>query len=125
LNYVEGFWARNTPGGAWQYNLPEDASEKNLDWKRFLKDKPQVPYDPKRFFRWRCFKDYGTGVCGDLFVHLISSLHFIISSMGPTRIMSTGGYVTGKMAVMYRISCLVCLIIRKQKNILLSIYHCV
>jgi predicted dehydrogenase len=50
-----------------------------------------VPYDPKRFFRWRCFKDYGTGVCGDLFVHLISSLHYIISSMGPTRIMSTGG----------------------------------
>jgi predicted dehydrogenase len=91
LNYVEGFWARNTPGGAWQYNLPGDASEKNVDWKRFLKDKPQLPYDPKRFFRWRCFKDYGTGVCGDLFVHLISSLHYIISSNGPTRIMSTGG----------------------------------
>ena len=91
LNYVEGFWARNTPGGAWQYNLPENASEQNVDWKRFLKDKPQLPYDPKRFFRWRCFRDYGTGVCGDLFVHLLSSLHYIISSMGPTRIMSTGG----------------------------------
>lgn len=91
LNYVEGFWARNTPGGAWQYNLPEDANESNVDWKRFLKDKPQMPYDPKRFFRWRCFKDYGTGVGGDLFVHLLSSLHYIISSMGPTRIMSTGG----------------------------------
>jgi predicted dehydrogenase len=91
LNYVEGFWARNTPGGAWQYDLPADASEKNVDWKRFLKDKPQLPYDPKRFFRWRCFRDYGTGVGGDLFVHLLSSLHFIISSMGPARIMSTGG----------------------------------
>jgi len=91
LNYVEGFWARNTPGGAWQYNLPDDANENNVDWKRFLKDKPQLPYDPKRFFRWRCFKDYGTGVGGDLFVHLLSSLHYIISSMGPTRIMSTGG----------------------------------
>jgi len=91
LNYVEGFWARNTPGGAWQYNLPEDANESNVDWKQFLKDKPQMPYDPKRFFRWRCFKDYGTGVGGDLFVHLLSSLHYIISSMGPTRIMSTGG----------------------------------
>ncbi|HET9747326.1 MAG TPA: Gfo/Idh/MocA family oxidoreductase [Chitinophagaceae bacterium] len=91
LNYVEGFWARNTPGGAWQYNLPGNASEKNVDWKRFLKEKPQVAYDPKRFFRWRCFRDYGTGVCGDLFVHLISSLHYIISSNGPTRIMSTGG----------------------------------
>jgi len=91
LNYVEGFWARNTPGGAWQYDLPADASEKNVDWKKFLKDKPQLPYDPKRFFRWRCFRDYGTGVCGDLFVHLLSSLHYIISSNGPTRILSTGG----------------------------------
>lgn len=91
LNYVEGFWARNTPGGAWQYDLPADATEKNVDWKRFLKDKPQLPFDPKRFFRWRCFRDYGTGVCGDLFVHLLSSLHFIISSKGPERIMSTGG----------------------------------
>jgi len=91
LNYVEGFWARNTPGGAWQYDLPVDASEKNLDWNRFLKDKPRRAFDPKRFFRWRCFKDYGTGVCGDLFVHLISSLHFIISSAGPTKVMATGG----------------------------------
>jgi predicted dehydrogenase len=91
LNYVEGFWARNTPGGAWQYDLPADASEKTVDWKTFLKDKPQVPFDPKRFFRWRCFRDYGTGVGGDLFVHLLSSLHFIISSKGPTRVMSTGG----------------------------------
>jgi len=91
LNYVEGFWARNTPGGAWQYNIPENASEQNVDWKRFLKDKPKLPFDPKRFFRWRCFRDYGTGAGGDLFVHLLSSLHFIISSMGPTRINSTGG----------------------------------
>ncbi len=91
LNYVEGFWARNTPGGAWQYDMPADASVQNIDWKRFLKDKPNAAFDPKRFFRWRCFRDYGTGVGGDLFVHLLSSLHYIISSMGPTKIMATGG----------------------------------
>ncbi|MFM7838781.1 MAG: Gfo/Idh/MocA family protein [Chitinophagaceae bacterium] len=91
LNYVEGFWARNTPGGAWQYDLPGDASLQNIDWKKFLHHHPDRPFDPKRFFRWRCFRDYGTGVSGDLFVHLLSSLHFIISSIGPTRIMATGG----------------------------------
>lgn len=91
LNYVEGFWARNTPGGAWQYDLPADASEATVDWKRFLRADAGRPFDPKRFFRWRCFRDYGTGVSGDLFVHLFSSLHFIISSLGPTRIMATGG----------------------------------
>lgn len=91
LNFAEGYWARNTPGGAWQWDVPEDASEKTVDWKRFLHHAPQRAFDPKRFFRWRCFKDYGTGVSGDLFVHLFSSLHYILQSEGPNRIMSTGG----------------------------------
>ncbi|PWT95199.1 MAG: oxidoreductase [Bacteroidetes bacterium] len=91
LNYAEGFWARNTPGGAWQYDMPADASDKTVDWKRFLKNYPDRPFDPKRFFRWRCFRDYGTGVSGDLFVHLFSSLHYIVSSQGPNKIMATGG----------------------------------
>ena len=91
LNYAEGFWARNTPGGAWQYDIPADASDKTVDWKRFLKNYPDRPFDTKRFFRWRCYKDYGTGVAGDLFVHLFSSLHYITSSVGPNKIMATGG----------------------------------
>jgi predicted dehydrogenase len=91
LNYAEGFWARNTPGGAWQYDMPADGNEQTVDWKRFLHKYPNRPFDPKRFFRWRCFKDYGTGVSGDLFVHLFSSLHSIVGTTGPTKIMSTGG----------------------------------
>jgi len=91
LNYAEGFWARNSPGGAWQYEIPADASEKTVDWKKFLKNNPDHGFDPKRFFRWRCYRDYGTGVSGDLFVHLFSSLHFIVSSVGPDKVMATGG----------------------------------
>ncbi len=91
LNYAEGFWARNSPEGAWQYKIPADASDKTVDWKTFLKDNAAIPFDSKRFFRWRCYKDYGTGVSGDLFVHLFSSLHFITNSKGPQKIMSMGG----------------------------------
>lgn len=91
LNYAEGFWARNTPGGAWQYDMPADGSPQTVDWKTFLHGNPDRPWDPKRFFRWRCFKDYGTGVSGDLFVHLFSSLHYIVGSTGPNKVMSTGG----------------------------------
>ena len=91
LNYAEGFWARNSPNGAWEYLIPDDASEKTVDWKTFLKSYPDRPFEAKRFFRWRCYKDYGTGVSGDLFVHLFSSLHFIVSSVGPNKIMATGG----------------------------------
>jgi predicted dehydrogenase len=91
LNYAEGFWARNSPEGAWQYPIPADASEKSVDWKKFLYNYPDMPFDAKRFFRWRCYKDYGTGVSGDLFVHLFSSLHFITNSKGPEKIMAMGG----------------------------------
>ncbi|MGD8726066.1 MAG: Gfo/Idh/MocA family oxidoreductase, partial [Gemmatimonadales bacterium] len=91
LNYAEGFWARNSPGGAWQYEIPDDASEETVDWDTFLGDAPKRPFDALRFFRWRNYVDYGTGVSGDLFVHLFSSLHFIVSSVGPTRILATGG----------------------------------
>ncbi len=91
LNYAEGFWARNSPFGAWQYDIPADASEKTVDWKLFLNKYPTQAFDAKRFFRWRCYKDYGTGVSGDLFVHLFSSLHFITNSKGPQKIMAMGG----------------------------------
>ncbi len=91
LNYAEGFWARNDPIGAWQYAIPEDASEETVDWDGFLGSAPRRPFDPLRIFRWRNYRDYGTGVSGDLFVHLFSSLHFVTSSVGPRKIMAQGG----------------------------------
>lgn len=91
LVYAEGFWARHSPEGAWQYNVPADGNEKTVDWKRFITNTTARDWDPLRFFRWRNYLDYGTGMSGDLFVHLFSSLHFITNSKGPNKVSSMGG----------------------------------
>ncbi len=91
LNLVEAWLDRNTAIGAWEYSIPLDANTNTCDWVQFQGDALKRPWDPKRFFRWRNYRDYGTGVAGDLFVHLLTGLHTVTGSHGPNRVFATGG----------------------------------
>ena len=90
INYVESNNDRFNAIGAWNYSIPTDASLQTVDWETFLVGAPKRDFDAKRFFRWRNYQDYGTGVAGDLFVHLITGVHFVTNSLGPNRIFSSG-----------------------------------
>jgi predicted dehydrogenase len=91
LNMVTVWYDRNSAQGAWQYTVPYDASPETCDWPRFLGTAPKVPFNGERFFQWRKWKDYGSGVAGDLFVHLFSGVHLITKTNGPVRALATGG----------------------------------
>jgi predicted dehydrogenase len=92
LMIVEGFLGRNDPTGAWEYPPPFDLSPQNLDWDTWQGRVLKRAFDPKIFARWRCWKEYGTGVAGDLLVHLVSGMMYMLNmNRAPTQAMAVGG----------------------------------
>ena len=83
LMLVEGWMGRNDPNGAWQYPPPLDLSPQNLDWDTWQGTVPRRPFNPLIFARWRSWKEYGTGVAGDLLVHLVSGMLFMLGVNAP------------------------------------------
>ena len=92
LNMVNAVYDRQSSIGAWQYTIPKDADASTTNWDKFIEVTQKMPYDGKKFFWWRAFKEIGTGVAGDLFIHLLSGTHFMTNSKGPENIYSTGQF---------------------------------
>ena len=92
LNMVNAVYDRQSSIGAWEYTIPKDANALTTDWDKFIEVTEKMAFDAKKFFWWRAFKEVGTGVAGDLFIHLLSGTHFITNSKGPETIFSTGQF---------------------------------
>ena len=90
LNMVNAVYDRQSSIGAWEYTMPPDASAETVDWNRYTDGVSKMDFDPKKFFWWRNYRDFGTGVAGDLFIHLLSGTHVITSSKGPNKIYAGG-----------------------------------
>ena len=97
LMLVEGSLGRNDPTGAWEYPPPTDLSPETLDWDTWQGTVPKRSFDPLLFARWRCWKEYGTGVAGDLLVHLVSGMMYVLGiNEPPKRTMAMGGILRWK-----------------------------
>jgi len=90
LNCVEASFDRQDALGAWEYTMPTDGSPTTVDWDRYIEGMTKMTWDPKKFFWWRNYRDFGTGVAGDLFVHLLSGIHLLTDSLGPKTIFASG-----------------------------------
>jgi predicted dehydrogenase len=82
---------RPDPVGAWKYPVPPDASPQTVDWDRYLGNAPKRPFDAARFFQFRNWWDYGTGIAGDEYVHLLSRVHYLMNTQFPVSAVANGG----------------------------------
>lgn len=97
ITLIQAWNGRNSPCGAWQYPLPPGISTENLDWDTWQGTVPHRPFDPKYFARWRCWREYGTGVAGDLMVHIVSGMLAMLgTNEAPQRCMAMGGILRWK-----------------------------
>lgn len=89
--WAQGGYCRNNPGGEWNYYIDPEANPSNLDWDMWLGSAPKRPWDPDRYFRWRKFWDYGTGIIGDLWPHRLHPLMIALAmEQFPKRVTCVG-----------------------------------
>ena len=92
ITLVEGTTNRNTPWGAWVWDIHEDGNPRTIDWDLFEGPAPnKVPFNLERFFRWRCWYDYGTGLSGDLLSHEYDGINMILDLGIPKSAVASGG----------------------------------
>ena len=91
VSLIEVTTNRNTPNGAWVYPIHPDASPENIDWKQFIGQAPWHDFSLERFFRWRCWWDYSTGLSGDLLTHEYDAMNQILDLGIPKYASSSGG----------------------------------
>jgi predicted dehydrogenase len=92
ITLVESTTNRNTPWGAWVWDIHEKGNPQTIDWAEFEGPAPnKVPFSLERFFRWRCWFDYGTGLSGDLLSHEYDGVNQILRIGIPKSCVASGG----------------------------------
>lgn len=93
-------YCRNSPDGEWNYYQidPKWQPGVNLDWEGWLGDKGPRAWDPKVYIRWRRYRDFSTGIIGDLLVHELTPLYMALeNAVGwPVRVAATGSHLVDK-----------------------------
>jgi predicted dehydrogenase len=78
-------------------NPPDTAPPPNLDYEMWTGPAPMRPYNQLVHPRsWRAFMEYGNGIVGDMCVHMLDMVRWMLDLGMPTRISSSGGILIDK-----------------------------
>jgi predicted dehydrogenase len=113
VNLIEVCTNRNAPNGAWVYDIIKGSNPDTIDWKQFEGNEERIReytdymktnglerymgpeernlFSLERFFRWRCWWDYSTGLSGDLLTHEFDAVNQIMKVGIPYSATSSGG----------------------------------
>ncbi|MFP4548870.1 MAG: Gfo/Idh/MocA family protein [Fidelibacterota bacterium] len=91
ISLVQTNTNRNTPYGAWVYDIPEEAGRHNIDWQQFIGATNPSEFSLEKFFRWRLWWDYGTGLSGDMLTHEYDCINQVLDVGIPDSVMASGG----------------------------------
>ena len=88
MTLVRASWDSSGSVAAWQAPFPPDASADSIDFAAF--DDSGRPFDPHRFFRWRCYRDYGSGLAGARFAPQLTAVHWLLGASAPIDVSASG-----------------------------------
>lgn len=78
-------------------NEPAEAPPATLDYEMWTGPAPMRPYTPSVHPRsWRAFMEYGNGIVGDMCVHMLDMVRWMLDLGSPKSISSNGGIFVDK-----------------------------
>ncbi len=96
ISYVDLCWNVNQPKRWRRGNLPSQLKESDTDWKKWLLDRPKVPFDPRKYLEFRLFWPYSSGIPGQWMCHQIDTVAWFTGFKYPRSAMADGGLYVWK-----------------------------
>ncbi|MEP7111238.1 MAG: Gfo/Idh/MocA family oxidoreductase [Ferruginibacter sp.] len=92
VSMVQTFTGRNGNYGAWirERKFDKQGNEHNINWEEFLSGKPMCAFDPKKYFNWQRYSEYGTEMVGNDFTHKYDCVNQVLNLGIPETVIATG-----------------------------------
>lgn len=91
ITMVEMSWNVNQPGRWRRPELVKNLKESDVDWKRFLVNRPFENFDPRKYLEYRLFWPYSSGIPGQWMCHQIDTVHWFTGLPHPRSVVANGG----------------------------------